>query len=56
MKYRPMEDSMIKKGNVYYPPKCEECNNQLGLEWNFILKAWQCKLCGFEINHYHKVK
>ena len=60
MKYRPMEESMIKKGNTYYPPKCPECYifNSIHpeLEWNDILKAWQCKWCGYEINHYHKLK
>jgi len=52
MKYSPMEKSMIKKGKTYYPPKCP--NDNMDLEWNFTLKAWICKWCGYEINHYHK--
>jgi len=44
---------MTKKGNVYYPPKCP--NDNMQLEWNFILKAWQCNWCGFEINQFHRL-
>ena len=43
MKYRPMGESMIKKDNTYYPPKCPECYifNSIHheLEWNTILKS-----------------
>lgn len=60
MKYRPMEESMIKKGDTYCPPKCPNCTTiddiHPDLEWSFELKAWQCGWCGYEINHFHGVE